>query len=234
MDASKASEGLNTRRPGPDLQFGQCIICLETLWDGLGHAWDSLSYFQSSSSVSFKVLQDRFRIDYFHGFGHSMDAPLDAQFTVGLSINLVRQTRHFRTASRLVRFPRCLPEHQSLLPFTRKVSVASLGSVEFDSFLLKCAFKRRTDSFSAIVSRTMEALEDQEVETPSIPDIVQSLQRAALQEMHHPITLNVISTLLAMPGRSVQFELKRNGTTFAKLRDSARHEFAKTELLAGL
>ncbi len=213
--------------------LGQGIIHAETLWDALVSAREGISYYQSETTIRFGLRMDRFRIEYIHNFGESAEAALDVQYSISLFLNLICQVKHYRDANIFVRFPRCQPGFHSYIPWAERVSKASRGTIEFDSFLLRQRLRHSDPGLSATISSAMKSLEDEEAETPSISALTLQLQKAALREMHAPLSLKKIADILATPTRTIQHDLQKGGTSFAAVRDGARHRLAKKELQAG-
>lgn len=210
--------------------FGQSVMHSETLWDALQRVRDGLEYMQAGCSFKFSLRLDRFCIDYVNPYDQVSKGALDYQYSVGLLVNLVRTASSFAAANPVVRFPRCRPEHARLFPDAARVAPASHGVVEFDSFLLRRPLEQGNAGLSAAIALAMESIESA---SPSLHDIVRHLQAAAIQEMHAPIPLNVMSEILSVPSRTLQFDLRRSGHSFAGLRDEARYAAARESLLAG-
>lgn len=210
--------------------FGKSMVHSETLWDAIQRAVEGMAYFQAGSSVRVGLRMDRFRLEYSNAYGKSVEATRDCQYFIALFFNLVRLVWGYRSANPVVRFPRCKPEHVALFPDALRVTPATRGVIEIDSFLLRQRLKQGNADLSAAIARTIACFDGY---SPSFVDVVRQLQASALHEMHSPISLDAMSRILSIPSRTLQLELRRNGHSFASLRDQARHEAARRELWAG-
>ncbi|MDV7144319.1 helix-turn-helix domain-containing protein [Tropicimonas sp. TH_r6] len=228
--AFTARTGLNQHLTDMGL-FGRAVYHSESLWDALQRVRDGLEYVQAGATVIFGMRNDRCRIEFLNPYGRGAESARDSQITMGLFFNLVRLTRGYKSAHPIIRFPRCKPEHKALFPDATRVTSATRGVVEFDAFLLQRRLEQGDASLAATFSRAMENIE---CAAPSTVEIVRQLQSAAIREMHRPISLDYISEILSKPSRTLQFELRRNGSSFAALRDEARHDAARKDLRAGI
>ncbi len=210
--------------------FGRSLVHSETLWDALQRVRDGLEYIQTGCAVKFSLRMDRFRVEYMNPYRQASKGALDHHYSIGLLVNLVRLASGFAAANPVVRFPRCRPEHAQLFPNASRVGSAAHGIVEFDSFLLRCRLKQGNAGLSAAIARAIHTFESA---SPSLADIVRNLQAAAIEEMHAPIPLRTMSEILSTPSRTLQFDLRKSGHSFAELRDEARYGAAKKSLLAG-
>ncbi|WP_283427706.1 AraC family transcriptional regulator [Shimia sagamensis] len=210
--------------------FGWCLVVSETLWDALRQAQEALSYMQNSGDISLTIRRERCRIEYCNGYGASAEADLDTQLAVGLFINLIRQTVGYQDSNLTVRYPRFRVGHKYLLHDAKVVSSASRGIIEFDAHLLRRPLAQSNAGLSATLNDTLPRFEGQ---TPDNFLLIQELQVSALSEMQAPITLLDMASLLGVPARSLQWDLKRLGQSFAGIRTSARHKAAKQNLTAG-
>ncbi len=209
------------------------IVHAETLWDAIKGVQAGLRYFQSSSSFSVNVRYNRCRLVYEHPYGRGAEADLDTQFTIGLFINVIREAAWYSQAELTVRYPGVLPSHRRLLPEVRDVLDGDTGMLEFDAFLLKSPMKQINVGIADVARQTMARIGMSNLDDTPVSKLVGILQSTSIDGYHTALPLNTAAAILDMPTRTLQAALKQEGTSFAKLREQARHKAAKRELLAG-
>lgn len=222
---------------GQDLKtlgiFGSPIVHAETLWDAVQGVQLGLQYFQASSTFSVTMRFNRCRVIYEHPFGRGPEANLDTQFTIGLFINILRQASWYSQAELTVRYPGVLPTHRRMLPEVRDILDGETGMLEFDTFLFKSPMKQINLGMAEIARETMVRIGMSKIDETPVSKLVSTLQTTSIDEYHAALPLKVASAILDLPTRTLQAALKQEGTSYAKLREQARHMAAKRELLAG-
>ncbi|NDR55393.1 helix-turn-helix domain-containing protein [Aliiruegeria sabulilitoris] len=105
--------------------------------------------------------------------------------------------------------------------------------LEFDAFRLKSPMKRINLGMTEVARETMARIGMSNLDDTSVSKLVGVLQSTSIDAYHSVLPLNMASAILDVPTRTLQAALKQEGTSFAKLREQARHKAAKREHLAG-
>ncbi len=210
--------------------YGRAIVAAETLWDALQIAQTALRYYQNNSELFIRTYHGRCRIWYITSLTES-EGWQDIQYTMGLLATVVFQANAQVDPEITLSYPRASAAHFNGNDTIASIRESSQGHISFHESLLK-AKMRCSDSVSgSILSRYLQGKTVLQGPSLARSDLVAGLVKASFGVA--PWSLEDTARVLGIGPRSLQIQLRDEGTNFRKILNSQRHAEARRLLADG-
>lgn len=210
--------------------FGRAIVSSDTLWEALQTATTALRYFQNNSELVIRTYRGKCRIWYF-ALLNSHDGKQDIQYTMGLLAKIVLMARGEIDPQITVAYPGASMEHFKNNSAVETVRDSNQGYIEFHEDLLRAKMCRSDSVRADVLSRYLNG--KKLVQTPQLnrSDLVAGLIRASFGIV--PWSLSDTAQVLGVGPRTLQIQLKDEGTAFREILQVERHKEARRLLASG-
>ncbi|SJL84721.1 AraC family transcriptional regulator [Vibrio palustris] len=206
--------------------IGYIGLCSATVQDALTNLVHAFGWHQHDTFMQFVDLGDAVRVDYQIRHGGIVVRRQDAELTMGMVINLIRQGAGKAWAPRMVHFEHASPEswHEHCKVFDAPVYF----NQPFNSMVIDktCLSRSMPNADPMLLSLMMEALQRLNVSqaTQSMAEQV----RASIQThlVDGEPELDKIADVMGMNRLSLQRRLKAESVTYRQLLESVRRDLA--------
>lgn len=209
--------------------FGRAIVSADTLWEALQTAATTLQYYQNNSQLVIRTYRGKCRIWYFTPL-QSDDAKQDIQYTMGLLAKIVFLARAQVDPEIKIAYPGGSPAHFKNIAAVESVRDSTQGHIEFHEDLLKAKMYQSDSVKADVLIRYLNGRKLMQRPKLQRSELVAGLVRASFGIAQW--SLSDTSQVLGIGLRSLQIQLKDEGTAFRQIVKVERHKEAR-RLLAG-
>ncbi|WP_299643031.1 AraC family transcriptional regulator [uncultured Ruegeria sp.] len=210
--------------------FGRAIVSADTLWEALQTASSALKYYQSDSELLIRTYKGRCRIWYFNPFG-AKDAKQDIQYTISLLAKIVFLARIKSDPEIQIAYPGASAAHFRNNRYANSIRNSTQGYLEFNDDLLKAKMLRTDIVRAEVLTRY---LDDKKID-PSVLSKKAELVAGLVRSSFGIAPWSIVDTCraLGIGQRSLQIQLKDEGTSFRQILRNERHNEARRMLALG-
>ncbi len=210
--------------------FGRAIVSSDTLWEALQTATTALRYFQNNSELVIRTYRGKCRIWYFTLL-NSHDGKQDIQYTIGLLTKVVLMALGEVDPQITVAYPGASSEHFQNNSAVESVRDSNQGYIEFHEDLLRAKMHRSDSVRADILSRYLRGKKLMQAPQVNRADLVAGLIKASFGIA--PWSLSDTAQVLGVGPRTLQIQLKDEGTAFRDIQKIERHKEACRLLTSG-
>jgi len=210
--------------------FGRAIVSADTLWEALQTAATALRYYQNNSELVIRTYRGKCRIWYFSPL-NAREGKQDVQYTMGLLAKIVFLARAQSDPEITIAYPGGSAAHFKSISAVESVRDSNQGHFEFNEDLLRAKMHKSDSVRAGVLTRYLTSRKL--VQQPDVKksDLVAGLVRASFGVA--PWSLSDTAKVLGTGPRSLQMQLKDEGTAFGKILQSERHKEACRLLESG-
>ena len=211
--------------------FGRAIVSADTLWEALQTAATALRYYQNDSDLVIRTYRGKCRIWYFTPLV-AHDAKQDIQYTMGLLAKVVFLARAQVDAGINIAYPGASPAHFKNISAISSVRDSRQGHIEFHEDLLKAKMYQSDSVRAGVLTRYLNGRKLFQKPQTQKSELVAGLVRASFGIA--PWSLSDTAKVIGVGPRSLQIQLKDEGTAFREIVKVERHKEARRLLASGV
>lgn len=210
--------------------FGRAIVSADTLWEALQTAVTALQYYQNNSDLVIRTYRGKCRIWYFSPL-NAREGRQDIQYTMGLLAKIIFLARGRIDPEISIAYPGGSAAHFRNIAEIKGVRNSNQGHIEFHEDLLKAKVHQSDSVRAGVLTRYLNGRKLKQKPQMQKTELVAGLIRASFGVA--PWSLSDTSTVLGIGPRSLQIQLKDEGTAFREIVKVERHKEARRLLAAG-
>ncbi|MEP2532451.1 helix-turn-helix domain-containing protein [Shimia sp.] len=211
--------------------FGRAINSANSLWEALQTAATAFKYFQSNSELVIRTYHGRCRVWYFTTLNPN-DAKQDIQYTMGLLAKIVLLARAQIDPEITITYPGGASTHFNNLACEVSVRDSSQGHISFHEDLLKAKMRQSDSVRAGVLMRYLNGRSLVQMPELQKSEMVAGLVKASFGVA--PWSLADTAQVLGIGERSLQIQLRDEGTVFREIAKTERHKEARRLLTHGI